>query len=77
MSTHNIGSYEDLTRIIFELSSIIIKYAPYFFWWFNFRKDRGTINMIFTAIQQGKCQEQNVDLTKAFDTVSRDGRWKI
>ena len=41
--------------------------------------------MIFTARQlQGKCQEQNVDLymtfvdlTKAFDTVSRDGLWKI
>ena len=40
--------------------------------------------MIFTARQlQEKCQEQNVDLymnfvdlTKAFDTVSRDGLWK-
>ena len=41
--------------------------------------------MIFTARQlQEKCQEQNVDLymtfvdlTEAFDTVSRDGLWKI
>ena len=41
--------------------------------------------MIFTAIQlQEKSREQNVDLymtvvdlTKAFDTVSRDGLWKI
>ena len=41
--------------------------------------------MIFTARQlQEKCQEQNmnpystyVDLTKDFDTVSRDGLWKI
>ena len=41
--------------------------------------------MIFTVRQlQEKCQEQNVDLymtfvdlTKAFDTVSRDGFWKI
>ena len=33
MSTHNIGFYEDLTKIIFELSSKIIKYAPYFFCW--------------------------------------------
>ena len=41
--------------------------------------------MIFTARQpQEKCQEQNVglhmtfvDLTKAFDTVSRGGLWKI
>ena len=44
----------------------------------GFRKDRGTIDMISTARQlQEKCQEQNVDLTKAFDTVSRDGLWKI
>ena len=40
--------------------------------------------MIFTAKQlQEKCQDQNmdlymtfVDLTKAFDTVSREGLWK-
>ena len=31
MSTHNIGFYDDLTKIIFEKSSNIIKYAPYFF----------------------------------------------
>ena len=51
----------------------------------GFRKDRGTIDMIFTARQlQEKYQEQNVDiymtfvdLTKAYDTVSRDGLWKI
>ena len=30
MIEHNIGFYEDLTKIIFELSSNIIKYAPYF-----------------------------------------------
>ena len=50
----------------------------------GFRKNRGTIDMIFTARQlQEKCQEQNVDLcmtfvdlTKAFDTVSREGLWK-
>ena len=52
---------------------------------YGFRKDRGTIDMIFTARQlHEKCQEQTVDLymtfvdlTKAFDTVSRDGLWKI
>ena len=41
--------------------------------------------MIFTARQlQEKCQKQNVDLymtfvdlTKAFDIVSREGLWKI
>ena len=50
-----------------------------------FRKDRGTIDMIFTVRQlQEKCREQNVDvymtfvdLTKAFDTVSLDGLLKI
>ena len=50
-----------------------------------FRKNRGTIDMIFTARQlQEKCQEQNVDLymtfvdlTKPFGTVSREGLWKI
>ena len=31
MSTHNKGFYEDLTKIIFELSSNIIKCAPYSF----------------------------------------------
>ena len=36
MSTHNIVFYEDLTKIIFELSSNIIKYAPYFFCSFSF-----------------------------------------
>ena len=51
----------------------------------GFRKNRGTIDMIFTARQlQEKCQEQNVDLymtfvdlTKSFDTVSHEGLWKI
>uniref|UniRef100_A0A8C7Z6H7 Reverse transcriptase domain-containing protein n=1 Tax=Oryzias sinensis TaxID=183150 RepID=A0A8C7Z6H7_9TELE len=51
----------------------------------GFRKKRGTIDMVFAARQlQEKCQEQNVDLfstyvdlTKAFDTVSREGLWKI
>ena len=51
----------------------------------GFRKNRGTIDMIFTARQlQEKCQEQNValymtfvDLTKAFDTVGCEGLWKI
>ncbi|XP_047497804.1 uncharacterized protein LOC125044886 [Penaeus chinensis] len=51
----------------------------------GFRAERGTVDMIFAARQlQEKCQEQHsdlfvtfVDLTKAFDTVSRDGLWKI
>ena len=51
----------------------------------GFRSARGTADMVFAARQlQEKCQEQNVqlyttfvDLTKAFDTVSREGLWKI
>ena len=51
----------------------------------GFRKDRGTKDIIFTARKhQEKCQEQIVnlymtfvELTKAFDTVSRDGPWKM
>jgi hypothetical protein len=51
----------------------------------GFRRNRGTVDMIFAARQlQEKCQEQNVnlyttfvDLTKAFDTVSREGLWRI
>ena len=51
----------------------------------GFRKDRETIDMIFTARQlHEKCQKQNMDiymtfadLTKAFDTVCRKGLWKI
>ena len=49
----------------------------------GFRRNRGTIDMIFAVRQiQEKCREQNqnlyilfVDLTKAFDTVSRGGLW--
>ena len=51
----------------------------------GFREGRGTADMIFAARQlQEKFREQNrelfsifVDLTKAFDTVSRLGLWKI
>jgi hypothetical protein len=51
----------------------------------GFRKDRGTVDMIFAARQlQEKCREQNVglfmtfvDLTKAFDCVCREGLWLI
>ena len=51
----------------------------------GFRKERGTIDMVFAARQlQERCQEQNVglystfvNLTKAFNTVSREGLWKI
>ena len=51
----------------------------------GFRANRGTTDMVFVLRQiQEKCREQNmglfvafIDLTKAFDTVSREGLWKI
>ena len=49
----------------------------------GYRGGRGTVEMIFAARQlQEKCQEPYedhfvtfIDLTKAFDTVFRDGLW--
>ena len=51
----------------------------------GFRPNRSTIDMVFSIRQlQEKCREQRMplfiaftDLTKAFDTVSRDGLFKI
>ncbi|BHF85930.1 hypothetical protein SprV_1002910600 [Sparganum proliferum] len=51
----------------------------------GFRRHRGTTDMIFATRQlQEKCQELRahlystfLDLTKAFDTVNREGLWKI
>nr|VZI26919.1 unnamed protein product [Spirometra erinaceieuropaei] len=51
----------------------------------GFRRHRGTTDMIFAARQlQEKCQEMRTHLystfahlTKAFDTVNREGLWKI
>jgi len=51
----------------------------------GFRSGRGTMDMIFCLRQtQEKCIEQNmplyavfIDFTKAFDTVSRDGLWRV
>ncbi|BHF68168.1 hypothetical protein SprV_0301120000 [Sparganum proliferum] len=51
----------------------------------GFRRHRGTTDILFVARQlQMKCQEMRthfyttfVDLTKAFDTVNREGLWKI
>ena len=39
-STHNIGFYEDLTKIIFELSSNIRNYALYFICWSDASADK-------------------------------------
>ena len=52
---------------------------------YGFRENRGTTDMIFVLRQlQEQCKEQNmglyaafINLTKAFDTVSRDCIWKV
>ena len=52
---------------------------------YGFRTNRATIDMIFSLRQlQEKCREQGkplyiafIDLTKAFDLVSRDGLFQI
>nr|XP_014349996.1 PREDICTED: uncharacterized protein LOC102357907 [Latimeria chalumnae] len=51
----------------------------------GFRSGRGTMDMIFSGRQiQDKCRKQHmdlfavfIDLTKAFDSVNRDGLWQI
>lgn len=51
----------------------------------GFRSERSTVDMIFASRQlQEKCQEQQmdlymvfVDLTKAFDSVNREGLWLV
>jgi len=51
----------------------------------GFRSSRSTTDMLFAARQvQEKCREQNrdlfmvfIDLTKAFDSVNREGLWKV
>ena len=51
----------------------------------GFSANRGTVDVMFVLRQiQEKCREHNmglyaafVDMTKAFDTVSRDGLWEL
>ena len=33
MSTHNIGFYEEMAKLIFQLSLNIVKYTLYLFFW--------------------------------------------
>ena len=69
-----------LNRITYHLLDSVVSESQC-----GFRSNRGTIDMIFAVRQlQEKCREQNqnlyilfVDLTKAFDTVSREGLWAI
>ena len=69
-----------LNRIIEHLVDSVVSESQC-----GFRKNRGTIDMIFAVRQpQEKCVEQHqdlhmlfIDLTKAFDTISRPGLWSI
>ena len=53
MSTYNIGFYEGLTKIIFQVLSNIIKYTPYLFFWV-IRTDKKKILFTFYASKH-KC----------------------
>lgn len=69
-----------LSRLVHHFSETVLPESQ-----FGFRKERGTIVMIFALRQsQEKFLEQNkdlfivfVDLTKAFETVARELLWKI
>ena len=50
MSTHNIGFYEEIIKIITKLSSNI-KYAPYFFCWYDNVNKPMQIIAYFTAVK--------------------------
>ena len=47
MSTHNIGIYEETTKIIFQLSPNIIKYAPYLFCIMPPKNTAGIANSVY------------------------------
>ena len=67
-----------LQRLISNISETILPESQC-----GFRKNRSTVDMVFTARQlQEKCREQHqdlfmafIDLSKAFDTVQRDLLW--
>lgn len=69
-----------LARLVTHVSEAVLPESQC-----GFRKERGTIDMVFSLRQiQEKSMEQNrdlyivfVDLTKAFDTVPRELLWKI
>ena len=69
-----------LTRLVKHISEPILSDTQC-----GFRKDRSTVDMIFSLRQaQEKCIEQNknlyiafIDLTKAFDTVPRELLWRV
>ena len=46
MSTHNIGFYEEISKIITILSSNIIKYTPYFFCWADNQRLKAEVNAL-------------------------------
>ena len=63
MSTHNIDFYEDLTKIIFQLSLDFIKYAPYLFFWVKscFYLYRRTLNEPHLSLGSSTRSDTNQD----------------
>ena len=72
MSTHNIGFYEDLTKIIFELSSNIIKYAPCYFFCCYFAAINFRIFVFMANCKTGLCKNsvQYVFMDISFENKS-------
>ena len=75
----------DGKELITDKNKIIERWAEHFNGMLNRPSGRGTIDMVFAAcLLQEKSMEQHqdlymtfVDLKKAFDTLSREGLWKI
>ena len=64
MSTRNKGFYDDLTKIIFPLSSNIIKYAPYLFIFSQHLLQLMTqiISITVTKIEHGLNNDKSEDI---------------
>ena len=67
MSSHKIGFYEEISKIITYLYSNIIKYAPYFFCWHYSREmppkeAEGMANCADPSVKKKKLLEPDLSL---------------
>ena len=65
MSTHNISFYEEMTKLIFQLSSNIIKYAPLISLLLSSVNSLFCKNLVFTDIHEVPCSQiqPSLDIT--------------
>ena len=54
MSSHNIGFYEKLTKNFFQLSSNVIKCAPFLFFWVEYLSKYYVICMFISNVEMVK-----------------------